>query len=85
MAKQTKLQALVAQFEAKGLKVVSSSERTSLTDACIDFGNGVTVQLTARYKMSIVRTYADGKMGFGFENSADVDGIAAKILKAIAA
>jgi len=84
MAKQTKLQALVTKFESKGLKVVASSERSPVQDAAIDFGKGVTLQLSARFKMSIVQIYADGKMGFGFENSADVDAIALKVRKALA-
>jgi hypothetical protein len=83
MAKQTKLEALVETFKAKGLVVESYSARSKVADASISFANGVCLQLSAACKMSIVQTHADGKMSFGFENSTDVNVIASKVRAAI--
>lgn len=75
MAKQTKLQMIVAQLEAKGVKVVSFSARTHLADAFIDLGHEIHISLTRTHKMSVVQTFKNGKMAFGFENAATVEAI----------
>lgn len=81
----TKLVAIVRALEQAGVKVHAWEESTMLTDACIDVGRGLTIQVTPGGDLFLVTTFPDGKMSFdAMQPTKSVGALIVKVKGALA-